>query len=155
LLGDFGRRLVLEILPKLIADNLQLHRLDELAMMRAGFAGNAYLAQIIDQPFGHVGGEGAATGFGRLFNRFLGGSAAHALHVEAGPQIIGQQRGIGIERGDMIFAHAQHNPQEWIIGHGLTELAEEIFAAGPMFQVRGHDLFKLIDDQHPGRRFIR
>ncbi len=49
----------------------------------------------------------------------------------------------------MILAHRQHHPQERVCQQRIAQRLEKTLALFPVVQIRRHNLFELVNDQHP------
>ncbi len=149
--GNRAGRPVLDVLPKLVAHHLQLHRLDVLPRRGALLARHAHLAQVVDQAFGRARGEWPAAQLGRPADRLQGRGDGHPLHVETRAQPVEYQVGVRVQRGHVILAQGQNHPQARVVQERLVQLAKKLRALGPAVRVAGDQLLELIDDQDKAR----
>ena len=144
---DAGRQLA----PQAVADELQLHGLDELALELDRFGAAEVLAraaQLADQPLRDPRCERLALGGDRAARRLERRLGAEALEPEA-PRF-GKDRQVGIERGKVVLAQREHHAQPRVALDRRGELLEEARAVLPALGVNEHDLLELVEDDTRG-----
>ena len=149
-LGDRSGWSGLDVLPQLIADHLELYRLDVLTGDGSLLAGDTHLAQVVHELLGHAWCKGPAGQCRWATDGVKRGCDAHAFHVEACPQTVEHQGGVGVERRDVVLAQREHDPQVRVPEQRSVQLPEEFAPFLPAPWVRSDDLLELVDDQHEG-----